>query len=149
MRGFFGIGSEGISKEINLGSLLRSAHAFGASFVFTVNSRQNHYKSSSPNTSKSDKHVPLYHWQKPLDIVIPQRCKLVGIEITEESSLLPNFHHPLQAMYILGPEKGSLSQEMVDMCDYVVKIPTKFCLNLQIAGAIVMYDRVTKIGTHS
>ena len=36
MRGYFGIGVEGISKPMNLGNLLRSAHAFGASFFFTV-----------------------------------------------------------------------------------------------------------------
>ncbi len=36
MRGYFGIGVEGISKPMNLGSLWRTAHAFGASFVFTV-----------------------------------------------------------------------------------------------------------------
>ncbi len=35
-RGFFGIGVERISKPMNLGSLLRTAHAFGASFVYTV-----------------------------------------------------------------------------------------------------------------
>jgi tRNA G18 (ribose-2'-O)-methylase SpoU len=35
-RGFFAIGVEGISKAVNLGNLLRSAHAFGASFVFTI-----------------------------------------------------------------------------------------------------------------
>jgi hypothetical protein len=36
MRGYFAIGAEGISKAMNLGSLMRSAHAFGASFLFTV-----------------------------------------------------------------------------------------------------------------
>jgi hypothetical protein len=35
-RGYFAIGVEGISKPVNLGNLLRSAHAFGASFVFTI-----------------------------------------------------------------------------------------------------------------
>jgi hypothetical protein len=35
-RGYFAIGVEGISKAVNLGNLLRSAHAFGASFVFTL-----------------------------------------------------------------------------------------------------------------
>ncbi|MEE8144119.1 MAG: TrmH family RNA methyltransferase, partial [Kiloniellales bacterium] len=34
MRGYFAIGVEGISKPMNLGNLLRSAHAFGASFFF-------------------------------------------------------------------------------------------------------------------
>ena len=36
MRGYFAIGVEGISKPMNLGNLLRSAHAFGASFFFTI-----------------------------------------------------------------------------------------------------------------
>jgi tRNA G18 (ribose-2'-O)-methylase SpoU len=35
-RGYFAIGAEAISKPVNLGNLLRSAHAFGASFVFTI-----------------------------------------------------------------------------------------------------------------
>ena len=36
MRGYFGIGVEGISKTMNVGNLFRTAHAFGASFVFTI-----------------------------------------------------------------------------------------------------------------
>ena len=36
MRGYFAIGAQGISKPMNLGSLLRSAHAFGASFFFAI-----------------------------------------------------------------------------------------------------------------
>ena len=37
MRGYFGIGVERVSKPMNVGNLFRTAHAFGASFVFTVN----------------------------------------------------------------------------------------------------------------
>jgi hypothetical protein len=37
MRGYFGIGVEGISEPLNVGNLLRSAHSFGASFFFTLN----------------------------------------------------------------------------------------------------------------
>ena len=36
MRGYFGIGVEGINKPFNVGNLFRSANAFDASFVFTV-----------------------------------------------------------------------------------------------------------------
>jgi len=36
MRGYFGIGVEGISKSMNAGALFRTAHAFRASFMFTV-----------------------------------------------------------------------------------------------------------------
>jgi len=36
MKGYFGIGVEGVSKATNVGTLFRTAHAFGASFVFIV-----------------------------------------------------------------------------------------------------------------
>ena len=35
-RGYFAIGAERSSKALNLGNLMRSAHAFGASFTFTI-----------------------------------------------------------------------------------------------------------------
>ena len=47
---------------------------------------------------------------------------------------------------ILGPERGSLSPEMIDKCEFVVKIPTRFCINVGIAGALVMYDRTISLG---
>ncbi|MEC7466829.1 MAG: TrmH family RNA methyltransferase, partial [SAR324 cluster bacterium] len=37
MRGYFGVGLEQSSKPMNAGNLFRTAHAFGASFLFTVN----------------------------------------------------------------------------------------------------------------
>jgi tRNA C32,U32 (ribose-2'-O)-methylase TrmJ len=58
---------------------------------------------------------------------------------------LPSFRHPLQAAYVLGPERGSLSEELLQRCDYTVKIPTSFCVNVAMAGAIVMYDRVKSL----
>ena len=75
-----------------------------------------------------------------------QNCKLVGIELTEEAVQLPSFGHPQQAAYILGPELGSLSEDMMNKCDFVIKIPTSFCINVATAGAIVMYDRVRTLG---
>lgn len=47
---------------------------------------------------------------------------------------------------MLGPERGSLSPALVERCAYVVKIPTSFCINLAVAGAVVMYDRLINLG---
>jgi hypothetical protein len=35
---------------------------------------------------------------------------------------------------------------MLARCDHVVKIPTRFCINVSLAGALVMYDRVLSMG---
>jgi tRNA G18 (ribose-2'-O)-methylase SpoU len=43
---------------------------------------------------------------------------------------------------VLGPELGSVSPELIARCNHVVRIPTRFCVNVAIAAAIVMYDRI-------
>ena len=71
--------------------------------------------------------------------------KLVGVELVDGAIDLPSFRHPMRAAYVLGPERGSLSEPLLARCDYVVKIPTMFCVNVAMAGAIVMYDRVKSL----
>lgn len=144
-RGYFAIGAERISKQLNLGNLVRSAHAFGASFVFTVGAHYSAHESRS-DTSKTPSHVPLYQWDSVNDIMLPRGCKLVGVELVEDAIDLPSFRHPLQAAYVLGPERGELSPELLERCDHIVKIPTAFCINVAMAGAIVMYDRIRLLG---
>lgn len=146
MRGYFGIGVEGISKPMNLGNLMRSAHAFDASFFFTVAPAFDARGVASSDTSDAARHLPLYTFASVSEVVLPRGCQLVGIEFTEESEELPSFRHPLAAAYVLGRERGSLSPEMTARCDAVVKIPTKFCVNVGVAGAIVMYDRLINLG---
>jgi tRNA G18 (ribose-2'-O)-methylase SpoU len=144
-RGYFGIGVERISKAMNAGSIMRSAHAFGASFVFTVGAEYD-MDEARADTSRAPLHLPLYHWNTPDDIALPQGCRLVGVELIDEAVDLPSFGHPLQAAYILGPERGALSAEALARCDHVVRIPAAFCINLATAGAIVMYDRMRALG---
>ena len=144
-RGYFAIGVERISKPMNVGNLMRSAHAFGASFFFTMGSEYRTREARS-DTSKAPAHLPLYAWDSVAGMQLPKGCKLVGIELLDEAVDLPSFHHPMRAAYVLGPERGALSDELVARCDAIVKIPTRFCINVATAGAIVMYDRVKSLG---
>ncbi|MCY3831146.1 MAG: RNA methyltransferase [Rhodospirillaceae bacterium] len=146
MRGYFGIGAEGLSKAMNAGALFRTAHAFGASFLFTVNAPCSRSELRKSDTSKSWAHVPLHDFESWRDLRLPAGCSLVGVELTDSAIDLPSFTHPPQAAYILGPERGSLSPEVTALCAHVVKIPTKFSVNVSLAGAIVMYDRLLTMG---
>lgn len=143
-RGYFAIGAERMSKSLNLGNLMRSAHGFGASFTFTVGATYQALEARA-DTSKGQWHLPHYNWRSIEEIALPQGCKLVGVELLDDAIDLPSFRHPLRAAYILGPEMGSLSPAMLERCDYTVKIPTSFCVNVAMAGAIVMYDRVKSL----
>jgi len=148
MRGYFGVGVEGISKPMNVGNLVRSSHAFGASFFFTIGAEYSAAQAAS-DTSKAPGHMPIYTWATVADMVMPQGCALVGVELTDEAIELPSFGHPLRAAYVLGPERGSLSPAMLARCRYVIRIPTTFCINVATAGAIVMYDRTKNLGRHA
>ena len=145
MRGFFGIGVEGLTKPMNAGNLFRSAHAFGASFLFTIEAAYSFIESKS-DTSRAADQVPLYRYPSPADLALPKGCELVGVELSAEAVDLPSFRHPMRAAYVLGPERGSLSPAVLERCGLVVRIPTRFSLNVATAGAIVMYDRMISLG---
>ena len=146
LRGYFGIGAEGISKAVNLGNLVRSAHAFGASFVFFVDPDTRLRDALATDTSSADRQVPLYTYASVQALQLPRRCRLVGVELVDDAIDLPSFGHPSAAAYVFGPERGSLSAAMQARCDFLVRIPTRFCVNLAVAAAIVMYDRMLTQG---
>jgi tRNA G18 (ribose-2'-O)-methylase SpoU len=146
MRGYFGIGIEGISKAMNVGSLFRTAHAFNASFVFTVAANYSRSDGNKSDTSDTPGNMPFYSFPNTASMVLPIDCTIVGVELTDDAIELPSFRHPLQSAYILGPERGSLSPEITNKCKFVVKIPTQFCVNVGVAGAILMYDRINTLG---
>ncbi|MBT8005771.1 MAG: TrmH family RNA methyltransferase, partial [Rhodospirillales bacterium] len=111
MRGYFGIGVERISKTMNVGSLFRSAHAFGADFMFTVAANYDRVEGGKSDTSNAPGHVPFYAFPDIGSLVLPEKCSLVGVELLDDAVDLPSFRHPQRAAYILGPERDSLSPE--------------------------------------
>ena len=144
MRGYFGIGTFHAKREENVGTLLRSAQAFGAAFVFTIGRR---YQRQSSDTVDASSHVPLYHFGDLADLTahLPNGCPLVGIELTPEAIELPRYVHPERACYLLGAEDHGLNAEAILRCHQVVVIPgAARCLNVASAGTVVIYDRVTK-----
>lgn len=145
-RGYFGIGVEGVSKSANVGALLRTAHAFGAAFCFTVGAGFDARAGGRADTSDAAGHVPLWRWPGVAEMPLPKGCVLVGIELLDDAADLPSFRHPLNAAYVLGPERSGLSPAMLARCRHVVRIPTRFSLNLAVAGALVLYDRLIQHG---
>ena len=146
MRGYFGIGVEGITKPANAGALFRTAHAFGASFFFTIATDYTRREGNQADTADSSQAVPWYDFPDLDAMQLPRGCTLVGIELTDDAVALPAFRHPIGAAYVLGRERGALTPEMLARCAHVVQIPTRFCINVATAGAIVMYDRAISMG---
>lgn len=147
IRGYFGIGIENPRKEKNIGSLYRSAYTMGASYIFGIKNNMNEVLKQKSDTTRAWKHIPFYHYKNIEDFLdrgVPYGCKLVGVEILPEAVDITTFIHPERVCYILGPENGGLSKEIVNNCSSIIKIPSKHCLNVAVAGSIVLYDRLLK-----
>jgi len=70
----------------------------------------------------------------------------VAVEFRENAEPLTFFEHPRNAVYVFGPEDGSIPQVMLRHCQRFVVIPTKHCVNLSAAVYLVLYDRIAKLG---
>ena len=93
MQGYFGVGLEKSSKPMNAGNLFRTAHAFGASFLFTVSAVYSVNKAKS-DTSAAPRNIPWYDFSSAGDLKLPGDCVLVGVEFVEDALELPVFRHP-------------------------------------------------------
>ena len=143
MRGFYGIGIWQPIKGVNVGTIWRSAQAFGASFIFTVGTK---YKRQSSDTTHATRHIPLYQYEDTDDMIahLPYDCPLIAIEFLPDATWLPSFSHLPRCAYILGGENKTLGHQVLDRCVATLYIPTAYCLNVAVAGSIVMYDRIAK-----
>ena len=123
---------------MNLGNLVRIAHAFGRQFFFSVAPRLKAVRRQTATPATPKGQLPFYAFEKAEDFRLPLGCRLVGVEITDDAVELPRFRHPARAAYVFGAERFSLSPQMLACCEFVVKIPTRFSINVGMAGAIVL-----------
>jgi tRNA C32,U32 (ribose-2'-O)-methylase TrmJ len=68
----------------------------------------------------------------------------VAVEVRPDSESLLDFVHPAEALYVFGPEDGSLPKPVRLLCHRFLVIPTHHCLNLAAAVNVVLYDRRLK-----
>ncbi len=74
----------------------------------------------------------------------PGRVTPVAVELLPTAESLVTFEHPEDALYVFGPEDGSLPNAVRLHCHRFVFIPTHHCLNLAAAVNVVLYDRRLK-----
>lgn len=69
----------------------------------------------------------------------------VAVELRPNAESLVKFEHPANALYIFGPEDGSIPQSILKDCHRFLVIPTRHCVNLAAAVYITLYDRQSKL----
>lgn len=96
---------------------------------------------------KGYRDVEMLSNDRPLDMFPPGTVP-VAVEVRKNSERLQEFEHPKNAVYVFGPEDGSIPAQILNQCHRFVIIPTRnhFCLNLATATATIMWDRAVKLG---
>jgi len=132
----------------NVGAVMRAAGCFCADSVLYTGKRYDRAIKFNTDTQKISATVPLTGVSNFFDHK-EEGVKVVCVDLVEGALPLPLFTHPKKALYIFGPEDGTIAQSVVDQADAVVYIPTIGCMNLAATVNVVLYDRLAKSTAHA
>lgn len=134
---------------VNVSSMIRNCAAFGINTLCLTGDRielpSGKKRSRMPREERMREYetVRVIQHDFPLTLfansVVP-----VAVELLAGAVPLPMapYIHGDETVYVLGPEDGSVPAGLRACCQHFVQIPTKHCLNVAMAGGIVLYDRV-------
>ena len=128
----------------NMGSILRAAGCYQALSIRYTGERYARAKAFQTDTKNVHLDIKVSHVEEVINAVADVNLSKIAVELVEGATPLPNFVHPADALYIFGPEDGSIEQEIVDKCDHVVYVPTVGCMNLAATVNVLLYDRLAK-----
>jgi tRNA(Leu) C34 or U34 (ribose-2'-O)-methylase TrmL len=136
----------------NVGMVVRLAACYGFKQVWFTGDRVRYELERKKRLPREErmkgwKEVEMVQFDRPLE-QFPSDVVPVAVEVRANSERLHEFEHPKNAVYVFGPEDGSIPSPILRMCHRFVVIPTMnhYCLNLATATATVLYDRAVKLG---
>ena len=143
----FAIAGWNTTKEHNVGSLVRTAHAVAASELLLVGEREwNVEAARTAELYTKVTHLPDVRALR--DHLEDQGLRLVAVELDDRSVGLFEAEYPENPCFLLGAEIGGVPEELLDAAELVVQIPQWGLvpsLNLAVAGSIVVYDYLAKL----
>lgn len=130
----------------NLGAIIRAASCFGIQQVWYTGNRveiEQGGRLPREERMKGYKDVDLIQFDYPLD-AMPDDAIPVAVEVMPAAEPLYTFEHPENAVYVFGPEDGTIGKAMRVLCHRFVIIPSRHCFNLASTVHMVLYDRALK-----
>jgi tRNA G18 (ribose-2'-O)-methylase SpoU len=135
-----------ITKEHNVGSLVRTAHAAAAEEVVLVGEREWNVEAARTSelftTVTQLRDAAAFHRYRE-----EKRWDLVAVELDARAVNLFDAEYPERPCFLLGAELGGIPADLLDEAKLVVQIPQWGLvpsLNLAVAGSIVLYDFLGK-----
>ena len=143
----FSVAVYNISKEFNIGSLLRTAHCAKVKEFFLIGKKSfNTYAAVS--SDKWTKISYLETIEQFLSHIKETNYNLVLIDQANNSKSLFDFEYPQNPLFLLGAEKGGIPDLVKNLNHPILEIPQYglvHSLNLSCAGSIVIYHYLYKL----
>ena len=141
------IGLSNPKSPENVASVMRAAGNYRVDSVLYTGNRYPRALQRNPDiprlSRKVGEQIPLTQVDS-LVLAARANLKIVCVELAENAIALPDYEHPAQALYVFGPEDGTIEQKIIDQADTVVYVPTVGCMNLAATVNVVLYDRLAK-----
>ena len=131
----------------NLAAAVRACACWGADELLFTGSRIEHPEEARLPRElrmKAYADVVLTQTARPFDLT--HGYTPVCVELLNGAVPLTTFVHPPKAVYVFGPEDGSVPQVWRRLCHHFVYLPSAHCLNLAATINVVLYDRAMKGG---
>lgn len=129
----------------NVSAALRGCAAFDAAELWWTGSRVVLDETLGERLPREERMkgyraVAMQRHDRPFD-AFPRGTPFVAVEVRENSEPLTTFVHPEDAVYVCGPEDGSIPRSLLGRCHRFVHIQARHCLNLAVAVNLVLGHR--------
>ncbi len=137
---------ENLGHDFNIGSIVRTANALGASRVHIVGRRRWNRRGAMV----TDRYMDVVHHAEVEEFakeVAGRGLRVVGIDNLPGSTPLEEAELPPNAVLVFGEEGGGLSPEMLEACEsvhHITQYGSTRSLNVGHAAAIAMWAWVTR-----
>jgi len=134
----------------NVGGAYRACAAFGVTQLWYTGDRAERQWTADHRIPREERHrdyksVSLVKGGPRFLDEFPAGTVPVAVEVHPGAEIMTYFEHPDNAVYVFGPEDGSLPRGLLTACHRVIIIPSDHCLNLASAvSCVLMHRRITR-----
>lgn len=134
------IAIENLERDFNMGTIVRSANAFGVRTVHVIGRRQWNKRGAM----MTDKYLHVVYHETVADFATVLRPRLiVVVDNVEGSRDIRDVAKPASAVLVFGAEGPGVSKELLSVANSIVAIPqigSTRSLNVGVAAGIAMWE---------
>jgi tRNA G18 (ribose-2'-O)-methylase SpoU len=136
------IAIENLERDYNMGTIVRSANAFGVRHVHVIGRKQWNKRGAM----MTDKYLHIYYYQTVAEFIAAMQVaekSVIAIENNVDSTALGSASLPKNTVLIFGSENSGISPELLSVADKVVHIEqlgSTRSLNVGVAAGIAMRE---------